>query len=740
VSGHPSRLIRGLSTTFTLDEYEAIGAETRSLSAVVASAPVSLTVAANEPINLRGQFVSCNYLAAHLDPPVLGRTFHSGDCARSGGEPVAVLNEQVWRARFQADPTVVGRQVLVNRQAITIVGIVPNQLTLDIPQVSIWVPFSMQPILGASEDFFRRGADHAWLDVSGRLSPGFSHTQAQSELSTIAARLDQLHPGRRLQVTATNGAFIKSPMATKAPLVFAMILGSFTLILLIVCANVTTLMLSRAAGRRHEMAVRLSIGAGRGRLLRQLLTESLLLAFVAGAVSWWLVHWLPRAIFLGLSADAPPELSFDPDWRVFLFTLAAATFAGCVAGLSPAFESLRGDLTASLRPTGRTDAGGRVRVRRWLIAGQLAASLALLVAAGLTVQAQRRLFETGVGYDMESVLVTPLQLSRIGYDDARARLFLDRLHERVRALPGVESAALAQGAPFRGSRRMSLEAPDGQKRRVFVRRVSPEYFGTLQVRLLQGRGFTSTEAGSERAVTPVVVSRTFASTFWPNQDPLGQRLAKGDLHVVGVAEDTSSVHLGQKDGVLLYLPIAAHAAPDTVQIVRTRGNAAQLIPVLRVEIRQMDPELAVASATIRAELDRQIERYAVIKTVAWAPSVLAVVLCMLGIYGVASFSAAQRTREIGVRLAIGATPREVVTLLLAALARPLGAGVVVGLALAVILAVLMKKTGLLLDLQPVEPLIYAAASVVVGSIAFLATLVPARRASRLDPARALRDD
>lgn len=744
VSGHPSRLIHGSPAMLTLDEYEAIREQAHSLSAVVASTPVSLTVVVGEPINLRGQFVSCDYLAAHLDAPVLGRTFQPGDCARSSGEPVAVLNENVWRTRFQADPSIVGRTILVNKHAMTIVGIVPNQLTLDVPQASIWVPFSMQPILEASEDHFRRGSDHAWLDVSGRLAPGFNHRQVQSELSTIATRLDELHPGRRLQVTVTNGAQINSPFASRAPLVFGLVLGSFALVLLIVCANVTMLMLSRAAGRRQEMAVRLSIGAGRGRLLRQLLTESLLLAFVAGTVSWWLVHYLPQAIF-GLSADAPPEVPLDPDWRVFLFTLAAATLAGCVAGLSPALESLRGDLSASLKPAGGAGAGsGPVRVRRWLIAGQLAASLALFVAAGLIVQVQARLFHTDLGYDPESVVVTSLALSRVGYNETTGRIFHDRLLERVRGLPGVEAAALAHSAPFRGmwSTWVSAAGDDNAhgQRRVFFRRVSPEYFDTMQVRLLQGRIFTSAEMRSARGITPVVVSRTFASTFWPNREAVGQRLGNGDIRVVGVAADTSSMQLGEMDGPLFYLPLYQPGVVDTVLIVRATGEATRLVPALRTEIRQLDPQLAIVPMTIRAELDHRAERYSFLVTVASIPSGLALVLCVLGIYGVAAFAATQRTQEIGIRLAIGAQRRDVVHLLLSALAGPLGAGVLAGLAFAVVLGILMKKAGLLLDLRAVEPVTYAVGCAVVGSIALVATLIPARRASRLDPARALRQE
>jgi predicted permease len=748
VSGHQSRLIQGSPAMLTLDEYEAFSTAARSLSAVTASAPTSLTVGGDEPINLRGQFVSCNYLAAHLDPPVLGRTFQPDDCARSGRETVAVLNEKVWRSRFRADPAVVGSTLLLNRHPFTVIGIAPNQLTLDVPPVSIWVPFSTQPLLGAAGDYFRRGSDYAWLDVSGRLAPGSSHRQVQAELSMLAAQLEQLHPGRQMHILVTNGAHIANPFfSNRAPLIFGLIMGSFTLILLIVCANVTTLMLSRAAGRQQEMAIRLSIGAGRGRLLRQLLTESLLLAMLAGAVSWWIAHYLPGAIF-ALSADAPSEASLDPDWRVFLFTFAAATLAGCLAGLSPALESLRVDLSRSLKPTSHVSTGyGYTQVRRWLVAGQLAASLGLLVAAGLMVQVQTRLFQPTVGYDPRSVVVTPLALSRIGYNEAAARSFHTRLLERLRGLPGVRAAALAIGAPFRGKRTAwvaaaSDKSPDAQ-RPVFFRQVSPEYFDTMRVTLVQGRVFNTAEMQTSGDITPTVVSRTFASTFWPNRDPLGQRFPtanNGELHVVGVAQDTSSMRLGEMDGPIYYEPFPRRGVVDTTLIIRGTADAASLVPAIRSEIRKLEPQLAIDLVTIRAELDRQAERYAFLLTVAWIPSGLALALCVLGVYGVAAFAAAQRTQEIGIRMAIGAQPRDVIRLLLGATARPLLAGALGGLVLGLGLGALMQHADLLLDVSPIEPLSYATACAIVGAAALLATFIPTRRASRLNPSRALRDE
>jgi len=744
-SGEFSRIIHGSPAMVTLDEYEAFRDGARSLSAVVASAPTSLTLGGDDPVNLRSMFVSCNYLAAHLDAPVLGRTFRPEDCAQSGREPVVVLNEKVWHKHFNGDPSIVGRTILLNKQTFTVVGVAPNQLLLEVPPMSIWVPFSMRAVLYPTEDYFRRGSDHAWLEVSGRLAPGATHAQAQTELSMVASRLDLQHPGRQTRILVNNGAHIHSPFfSRKAPLVLALITGSFMLILLIVCANVTTLLLARAAERRQEMAVRLSLGAGRARLLRQLLTESLVLAFLAGAVTWWLAHHLPRIIF-GMSADAPPEVSLHPDWRVLLFTFGAAALAGCVAGLSPALESLRVDLSESLKPAGRGGAGrSQTRVRRWLVAAQVAASLALLVTAGQMMRVQTRLFNTELTYDPRSVVVTPLSLSPVGYDTTSARVFHARLLESVQTLPGVRAAALAMGGLFRGKYTAWVSAPDGddpQPRRVFRRHVSPQYFETMQIPIIQGTAFGDFDARQADAVTPIVVSRTFASSFWTNRDPIGARITgagKGERRVVGVAEDTSSMRLGEPDGPFYYEPVQNPV--DAILVVRATGDATTLVPAIRARIRALDPQVASSPETIGAELDRQAERYGFIFKVATIPSGLALVLSVLGIYGVAAFAATQRAHEIGIRLAIGARRADVITLLLGAIKRPLAAGMLCGLMFAAAIGFLMRKAGLLMDIHPLDPLSYAVVCVIVASAAITATFIPARRASRLDPLKALREE
>jgi putative ABC transport system permease protein len=475
------------------------------------------------------------------------------------------------------------------------------------------------------------------------------------------------------------------------------------------------------------------------------LTESLLLAGVAGALSWWVTQSLPQALF-SLSADMPLEVPLEPDWRVFLFTFAAAAIAGCVAGLSPALESLRVNLTSSLRPTGSGAGGSQVRVRRWLVTGQLAASIGLLVAAGLIVRVQTHLFQTDLGYDPRTVVVTPLALSHVGYTEAVARAFHDRLLERVRNLPGIHSAALARGAPFRQhwSTVVSIPGDDRtqSRHRVSLRGVSPAYFETMRIPILQGRHFTDAEVRSPGRPVPIIVSTSLARRFWPDKDPLGQRLRGPDDSeslVIGVAGDISSVRPGELDGPIYYEPLARHSVLDSVLIARTAGDGAPLLPALRTAIRELNSDLPVEPETLRAELDRQAERYAFLIKVAWVPSVLALTLCVLGVYGVAAFAAAQRTQEIGVRLAIGARPQDVIRLLVGGIRWPLMVGVLGGVGFGATIGGLMSANGLLTDVHPIDPVTYAAACATVGGAAILATFIPARRASRLDPWLAIRD-
>jgi len=745
----PSRQLRGSPVEFTLDEYQALQTGSRSLDQVTASAPVPLVIGDQRETQVRGLLVSCNFLSAHIDPPTLGRGFLPQDCQVPGAAPVAVLNESFWRSYLGADPSAVGRDITLNQRKLTIIGVAPNQLTGDVPQAAIWIPYTMQPALAGLNDYFRTPSEHRWLDVSGRLKRGVTHLEAQSELSTMAARLDSDRPGDRIRILLTNGSLVQAPFyAPRAPVVIGLMMGSLTLILAIVCANVATVLLSRAVFRRHEMAIRLALGASRGRLLRQLLTESLILALIASLASYCLTFRLPQAL-MGLIPDAPRDIPLHPDWRVFGYTLALSIVAACAAGLSPALESLRFNMSGSLKPQGQ-GGGGQCssRLRNGLIATQIAVGVAVLASAGLLLRAQQRLSEFDAGFDPKSVVVTPLPLSRAGYDTVAARAFQRSLVERIQGLPGVRSVAIGTSAPFLGQSRVEVttRAADDPRdvRLVALRKVSPAYFDAAGIRLLRGRVFGEAEAGkrADMGAAPIVISDSFAQALWPGQDPMGKRVrlkGAGQGEVIGVAADISSMRPSQKDGPVFYAPIGGDVV-DSILIVRGTADASQLIPGIRSHIHALDSALLPAPETVDTIIRRFVERYSVVLRVASIPAGLALFLCLLGIYGVAAFASAQRTHEIGIRLAIGARRIDVFRLIVRLVARPLMIGLPIGIALAALLGKLFQRMELLVGLNPRDPLTYSAAGLLIASTALLATVAPAYRAARLAPWSALRDD
>ena len=718
---------------------------TRSLESVAASASVNVTIGGEHPSELRAMMVSCNYPSAHLDAPVAGRTFGARDCTPSTAQPVAVLNEALWRSAFAASSSVVGQQIVVNKQRVTIVGVVPNQLTAEVPPPSLWMPYTMQSRVGQGDDYFRNPAEHAWLYLSGRLRPDHERRQAETDLQQIAAQLDRSHPGRTMRIQVTNGARIQEPFfSTRAPLLIGLVMGSLSLLLLVVCANAAILLLARAANRRQEMAIRLSLGASRARLLQQLLAETLMLALTAGAASVWLAPRLPNAI-VSLVGEVPAGVVFAVDWRVLLVTLGAALLAGLAAGLSPALESLRVPLTNSLTPSGRGGSGhGSARVRAVLVSVQLAVSLALVATAGLAYRAQSRVFDMDLGYDPNTVLRLALPLSRFGYDTHAAGPFLQTAVDRLKSLPGVRSVSLAQSVPFAGqsSTFVSVTRDTAGKQEVFFRRVSPSYFESLGIRLLHGRFFDNAAGWDDMSPVPIVVSESLARRLWPTQDAIGQRLFEParEMQVVGVVADTFSMRFGEKDGPLFYAPIPQANVSDSFALIKCAGDPTTISRAVMLEMRALDSQLLIVPEAIGAIIERERSRYALVSTLAGALAGLTLVLCLVGLYGLASFSASQRTQEVGIRLALGARHADVIRLFLTSLTTPVILGCIGGLALAVGLGGIMARARLLSDLSVIDPVTLGGASLLLVATAALATLIPARRASRVDPLTALRHE
>ena len=709
---------------FSVADYHAYRASARSVSNLAAWAPAHATIDNGSDSALL-MLVSCNFFSVYgLEHATVGRLFRDDECSAPGAAPVVVVSEEIWRSRFGGDPNILGTTIKLRRQPFTVVGIVPERFAGRLRGRGIWIPYTMQAAVFSGQDWFGNSAA-LWLTIEGRLQPGQTRESARAELSVIASRLDRQHPGRKTTLLVTNGSMIDEPYLRGQLLWLGpLIMGSLTLVLLLACTNVTMLSLSKASARRQEIAVRLSLGAGRGRLMRMLLTESLILAVVAGAISIWLTYQVPRFI----ESQAEPVWNLAPDWTVFAYLAGVTMLAACIAGLAPAAESLRVDLASSVK---------NERGRNILVGAQVAMSLVLLSGAGLFLHAQVTIFTDDPGFETRQVMIVTI-------DAAKPAAFHQQLMQRIRSLPGVE--AVSNGEPpamFTNEGRLATEemrspgTPPGSGVRAATAIAGATYFDTLRIGMVRGRAFREAEPSA------VVVSAALARALWPDQDPLGRTLqsSKGELlDVVGVARDTKSARFGEVDGPRVYRPAAAGSTPNALMI-RFAGGAGPIAEEVRTLVHSLDRELMPRPRTLesmRQEMALAFWRLARLVLVLGA---VALSLAVIGIYGVVSFAVSRRTREIGIRVALGATPAVVVRTILEPGMRPVLAGLALGYVLTAAgaygLAQALRATPL--AMSTLDPLVYFGVTVILVGAAASAMLGPAWRATRGDPVAALRN-
>ena len=744
LSGTWHRELQGPRWLATLEDLETVQRATNTLAAVTASRWASFALP-DRGASLRGAFVYCNYLVAHLGPMRAGRGLVDADCAVPGGQPVAVLTERAWHRHFAGDRSVVGRIIRVNDQPLTVVGIAPDDAVGPVAAM-LYVPYTLQPILQGPLDYFREPAGrHAWLTISARLRPGRTPAEAQAELDVLARDIDRRHPGQQIRMLVTDGAIIHEPQTARSmPMLMTLCLGATGVILLMVCANVTTLLLARSVGRRQEMAVRLSLGASRGQLLRQLVTETAMLGGGAGIVSLAAAWYLPNRVAQMLT-EFPLQHTFGPDGRVVALTLGLAVVAGAVAGLSPAVETLRVGLTDPMRTGGRI--GSRQvspRVSGLLITNQLSVSLALLIVLAMIGHAQRRVLDGHLDYDPATVIVASIDLARTGYSGLSAQTFYERLVPAVEALPGVRAVAFSGPAPFRGvSRRtVTTTAANGNTTLVSCRAVSPGFFPMTGVRLLEGRMVTELEARVPAAVTPVMVSSAFARRHFPGTSSVGRGIRIGDsdrAEIVGVVSDTVSLRAGEADEPVVYQPLYRATIATVVPLVQTAADAPDVAAMIRARVQALDTRLTARPETVAAVIAGDASQYAAVIRVAAIPASLALFLSVVGIYGLTAFAAAQRSHEIGVRVACGARPGDVVRLLGHWLQRSFLRGVLGGSLLSLAAVWTLRQTALRLNLPASDPWALAAAIALLLAATLMATAIPAVRAARKDPWPVLKD-
>jgi len=715
-----------------------------------------------------GEIVTGNYFQVLGVSALRGRTLLPQDDAPNAPR-VAVVSYRYWTRELGSAADVLGRTLRIRGNPLTIVGVLPRAFTGMIPVLSpeLWIPVSASldvepvglhdvvPSPSGTNRLERRG--DRWLFLRGRLRDGRTADEARANLGLVMSRLSAAYPAtnkaREIAVKKTSDVHFH-PMADPQILPIAgLLMGIVGLVLLIACANVASMLLARASGRQREIGVRLAVGASRGRLVQQLVTESLVLS-VLGAVAGGLLAWWITSVVAAVHLPTPIPLTFDLrlDGRVLAFTLAATGLAGLFAGLAPAIQATRPNLVAELRgehTAGR--AAGRVwTLRDGLVAVQMAVTVVLLVVAALLTRSLVAAQRTSLGFPVERLALVSFDASQLRYDRQRTQLVFDRVVERIRTIAGVEAVAVTTRPPFSiNQNRWDIwfpgRQPVGQPGPVVeVTSVSPDYFKTMDVPIVTGRAFTD----ADRADAPrvAIVNETMARRYWPGQNAVGQtfrtRAGEGPLfEIVGVAADHKVSTVGEAPMPFLHIARLQQPGPYAAVIARTRGDADALLRDMRREIHAVEPDLAfVENQTMQSEVSTTLFP---VKASAWlvsAVGLVAMLLAAVGLYGVVAYSVARRTREIGIRIALGADAGSVVGLVMRQGLVVCGVGLAGGGLLAAVLALVARQqlTSLLYGTGLLDAVSWVGAAATLLVVSALANLVPAWRAARVDPSVALR--
>jgi macrolide transport system ATP-binding/permease protein len=722
-----------------------------SLSGVLAYRFVALNLS-SEGVNDRawGYLATGNYFEVLGVRPALGRFFTPDDDKAPGAHPLTVLTYDCWMKRFAADPRVVGKTVVVNSHNFTIIGVAPpgfygSEIAY---RPEMWFPMMMVEQVDVGRRLEVR-ASNPFL-VQGRLKTGFSLAQAETELNIIAAQLAREFPRENegmaiaLSPAGLLGAFMRGPVMGFAGVLMAVV----GLVLLLACTNLANLLLARATERHKEIAVRLAIGASRLRLVRQLLTESILLSFLGGALGLLLAYWLVDAMMaFKPPIDFPLSIDLYIDRRVLLFTLGVSVLTGVVFGLLPALRATRPDLLPALKDEVLRGGHRRSWLRSGMVVLQVSLSLVLLICAGLMLRGLQRAQLINPGFVPQHAVELSFDLSLQGYDDPRTQEFKRRLLERVRALPGVEYAGLSDTMPLsldRGTSRIYVEGQP-EKRGLHVSRAmtsnaSPGFISAMGTRLLEGRDFTDQDGGSNRRFA--LVNETFARRFWPGQSAIGKRFSHAGsagpwIEVVGVIEDGKYFSLGEEPTPFVYRNLHPQNGQYLTMVVRTANEPQGAMTAIRREFQQLDAALPLYNVkTMTEHLSLSLFPARVAATLLGSFGLLALLLAAIGIFGVMSYAASQRTREIGIRMALGAQGGVILKLVVGEGLKLTTLGLAIGLACAIAGTRLMSS--LLYGVNALDLITFTSVSLLLALVALVACYLPARRAMKVDPLVALR--
>ena len=710
---------------------------------------------------VEGTLVSGNYFDVLGVKAELGRTFLPDEDKTPGASPVAVISHNLWQRRFNSDANVVGKSLVLNGVQFTIVGVAPRDFVgaeEAFPR-QVWIPLMMQasvrpgPAAVTNASFTNRNLRS--LDVMARLKRGVSLRQAQAGMDVVASRLAQNYPesNRDFHIalyTAGNGRPVFRALLKPVTQILLVVVA---LVLLITCANVANLLLARAARRRKEVAIRLTLGATRTRLIRQLLTESILLAVVGGVAGLILNLWLVKLLTaLKPAVPLPVNVEFHTDWRVLSFTLLLSVLAGIIFGLVPALQASKHDLVPALKDHSQ-QLGDRRRMfslRNALVIGQVALSIVVLIGAGLFLRSLNHARTINPGFDAEHILTLSFNTAAQKYDATKAAQFYQQLTNRVQALPGVESVSLAQSAPLSYFYSPAFSAPvfvdgheppQGQNPPVVGNNtVGPNFFRTLGVPLISGREFTDRDR--EGAPHVAIVNETLVRDLFPNTDPIGQRLhvvsrQPSSWEIIGVVKDSKYRSLGEDSIPYIFLPYLQTPQPAMSLHVRTSGNPKEVAAAVRREVQALDPNLPafhVMSLADNMDISLLPARFGAVLLGMFG--FLALLIASIGIYGVMSYGVSERTQEMGIRMALGARAGDVLRLVISQGMWLALIGVAIGAGLAWAVTRVVKSY--LYDVSVTDPVTFIGIALLLIGVALLACYVPARRATKVDPLEALR--
>ena len=739
---------------FTYPDLEAMRDGQQSFTGIAACAFAQMSLTATrKPERIWGMVASANYFDVLGVRPALGRGFLPEEDAKPGGAPVAVIGYRLWQTHFGANPDIVGQTIQINQHPYTIVGVTPAafQGSQTGVRTDVWVPIMMQAQVNAQGDLLH---DHHyfWLLGFGRLKPGVTLAQAQEEMTLGLNREVKNYPDEHKgHDSVTVYPLWRNPfglnyfLATLLPILMC-IAG---LVLLLACANVANLMLVRSVGRRREIAIRISLGGSRWRLVRQLLVESLMLALAGGVVALLITFWTQGTLmkFMPVTEDLPLALNITADRTVLLATLVISILTGVIFGILPALRASAVAPFAVLKEETGTVSGGlrKARLASGLVVAQISLSLLLLICAGLFIRSFRSAQQMYPGFNPHHVLIASYDLFPAGYSETTGMEFDRQLVAKLEALPGVQSVSLSTRVPLGfggGSTSVKPEgyvSPAKESMETQMAIVTPNFLRTMQIPLVKGRDLTLQDTkNSQRAV---IVSEAFANRYWPNQEALGKKLNSDLTHewftVVGVARDCKVTGLNEKPTPFLYLPLYQVYRADMIINARVSGDPLTYGKTVENAVHELNPDVVVFDITT-LELRDQFSSFGqrVAGTFVGAFGLLALILAAVGIYGVTAYTTRQRTREIGIRVTLGATKQDVLYLVLARGAQLMLIGVAIGVVLSWVLTRFLS--GLLLGVSSTDAMTFSSVAILLCAVALFACLIPAIWAMRVDPVVALR--